>query len=155
MPKKKVRKMRAATAQIIGTRDFRDNLADYLKLVYIKNHVLRVGKLNRPEESALLVPAPIMMELLTNVSFHSTVYFDDSTNQYVAAIAELNGDGVGDTKEAAIAMALDNIEDLVADFFQDIEWQLRSPQQRRLLPHYLKLKMAESREQLAELLGLE
>jgi hypothetical protein len=61
---------------------------------------------------------------------------------------------IGDSREEAIEMALDNIENLVEGFFNDIDWYLRSPKYRQLLPHYIKLKLTESREQFAEFLGL-
>jgi len=140
---------------VIGTKNFRDNLADYLKQVYDKNQVLRVGKSNRPEESAMIISSDILGRLVENVTFHTEVYFDEPTNQHVAAVEEFNGDGVGDTREEAIEMALDNIENLVEGFFSDIDWYLRSPKHRQLLPQYIKLKLAESREQFAEFLGFD
>jgi predicted RNase H-like HicB family nuclease len=156
MRKKKVKDMNVAmNTPLIGTRDFRNNLADYLKQVYDKNQVLRVGKSNRPEESAMVVSSAILGKLVENATFHTEIYFDKETNQYVAAVAEFNGDGVGDTRQEAIEMALDNVESLVEGFFSDVDWYLRSPKHRQLLPQYIKLKLAESREQFTDILGLQ
>jgi predicted RNase H-like HicB family nuclease len=155
MRKKKVSDMDAVlNSPVIGTRNFRDKLSDYLKQVYDQNQILRVGKANRPQESAMLVSSAILGRLVENATFHTQVYYDEQTKQYVAAVEEFAGDGVGDTRKEALEMALDNIESLVEGFFSDINWYLRSPKYCLLLPHYIKLKLAESREQFAELLGL-
>jgi predicted RNase H-like HicB family nuclease len=155
MRKKKVKDMNVAmNTPLIGTRDFRNNLADYLKQVYDKNQVLRVGKSNRPEESAMIISSTILGKLVENTTFQSKVYFDKPTNQYSAEVEDLLGGGVGDTEEDAIEMALDNIEALVEHFFENINWYLQYPEHRDKLPKYLKLKLAGSREQLAEILGL-
>jgi predicted RNase H-like HicB family nuclease len=52
-----------------------------------------------------------------NTTFQSKVYYDEPTNQYAAEVDDFLGDGVGDTAETAIEMALDNIEALVEHFF--------------------------------------
>jgi hypothetical protein len=155
MRKKKVKDMNAAmNTPLIGTRDFRNNLADYLKQVYDKNQVLRVGKSNRPEESAMIVSNAILSTLVENTTFQAKVYFDKPTHQYSAEVEGLLGGGVGDTAEDAIEMALDNIQALVEHFFENITYYLQYPEYREKLPKYLKLKLADSRERLAAILGL-
>lgn len=154
MKKKKVQDMNAAMSRpMVGTKDFRDDMADFLKEVYDKNKVLRVGKIRRPEESVVILSNVVLGKLVGDTKFNSEVRFDETTKQYVATVHCFNADGVGDTAEEAIEMTLDNIEDLVDDFFNDMNWYLRSPKHVELLSHYIKLKMTDSREQLTELLG--
>jgi hypothetical protein len=60
------------------------------------------------------------------------------------------GGGVGDTVDDAIEMALDNTEALVEHFFANITWYLQNSEYREKLPKYLKLKLVDSRERLAD-----
>jgi hypothetical protein len=154
MVKKKVKPMQSSAEKLIGSRDLRSNLSDYMDQVLQKKQVFLVGKKFKPRESAALINKELLELLLAGVEFHSSVNFDASTKQYTAEIDGFNAGGVGDTPEAAVEMALDNIENLVEDFFTDFDYYRRFPIYLERFPHYLKLKLAGSREELATLLGL-
>ena len=154
MDKKKVDKMPATAVKIVGSKELRSNLSGYMDQVLNKKQVLLVGKKFRPEESAALINTEMLDILMGKVEFHSQVYLDEATGQYVAAIEGFNADGVGDTADEAIAMTLDNIETMVDDYFNDFSYYRRIQESLGLFPHYLKLKLTGSREDLAKLLGL-
>ena len=154
MVKKKVNKMHATASKFVGSKELRSNLSGYMDQVLNKKQILLVGKKFRPEESAALINTEMLDILMGKVEFRSQVYLDEETGQYVAAIEGFNADGVGDTADVAIAMTLDNIETMVDDYFNDFSYYRRFKESLALFPHYLKLKLTGSREDLAKLLGL-
>lgn len=146
--------MHSAAEKIIGSRDLRSNLSAYMDQVLQKKQIFLIGKKFKPHESAALINKELLELLLGKVKFHSKVVFDETTNQYTAEIDSFNAEGVGNTPEAAIEMALDNIETLVEDFFSDFDYYRRFQKYLDLFPYYLKLKLSESRHEMAVLLGL-
>lgn len=138
---------------IIGSREMRSNLASFLDQVIHKKRTFFVGKLHKPEETAALIPTEILAHLVAGAEFASSVAFDPETKQYVASIDGFNADGVGDTPRAAVEMALDNMELLVDEFFTNADKYLGFERFRQYLAHYLRLKMAVDRRQMAEILG--
>lgn len=154
MAKKRVSKMHSAAEKIIGSRDLRSNLSAYMDQVLQKKQIFLIGKKYKPQESAALINKELLELLLGKVKFHSKVVFDEATNQYIAEVDSFNAEGVGDTPEAAIEMALDNIETLVEDFFSDFDYYRRFQKYLDQFPYYLKLKLSESRHEMAVILGL-
>jgi hypothetical protein len=151
--KKRVKKMNTATEKIIGSRNLRNNLSSYMDQVLQKKQVLLVGKKFKPQESAALINKELLDILLGKVEFHSRVDFDEETKQYAAEIDGFNAGGIGDTPKEAIEMTLDNMETLVEDFFDDFDYYRRFQKYLDRFPYYLKLKLAGSREEMADLLG--
>lgn len=141
--------------RIIGAREMRNNLSEFLDKVIHKKQTFFVGKLYKPTETATLLPTEILEYLVSDVEFESIVKYDDETQQYVASIKDLNADGVGKTPEDAVEMALDNVEALVDEFFANTDKYLGFERFRHRLPQYLKLKMAADRERMAEVLGFK
>lgn len=147
--------MHAEAEKMIGSRDLRSNLSGYMDQVLQKKQVFLIGKKFKPQESAALINKELLELLLNNVEFHSKVYFDSETSQYAAEVNEFNIDGVGDTAQAAVEMALDNTETMVEDFFADFNFYSRFPKYLELFPHYLKLKLTGSRQEISELLNFK
>jgi hypothetical protein len=153
MVNKRVKTMDTTTEKFIGSRNLRNNLSNYMDQVLHKKQVFLVGKKFKPQESAALINKELLDLLLDEVKFHSKVGFDDETKQYFAEIDGFNAGGVGKTPQEAIEMTLDNIETLVEDFFADFDYYRRFQKYLDRFPHYLKLKLAGSREEMAALLG--
>lgn len=138
---------------VIGSKELRNNLSDFLDQVINKKRTFFVGKVYKPAETAALIPTEILEYLIAGAQFDSSVSYDENSGQYVASIKDFNADGVGETPAEAVEMALDNIDALVEDFFANTEKYLGFEKFRRQLPQYLKLKMAPERRQMAEILG--
>lgn len=138
---------------VIGSRELRSNLSDFLDQVINKKQTLIVGKLHKPSETAALIPREVLLLLVAGVKYESSVSFDESTGQYVASIKDFNADGVGDTPAEAIEMALDNMEALVDEFFSNVDSYLGFEKFRKRLPFYMKLRISANRQEMAEILG--
>ena len=139
--------------QVIGTAHFRDNFADCFKEVVNKKRPITIGLRSKNTETATLLSTDLLISLLNNVPCHSSVYWDEGTNQFVAHVQELNGDGVGDTAEEAVEMALDNIEGIIEHFFKNAYVYLNFPKYQELLPLYMRLHLAQDRKETAKILG--
>ena len=140
--------------RLIGSREMRNNLADFLDQVINKKRTFFVGKLYKPTETAALIPTEILAYLVAGAAFDASVVYDRQTRQYVASIKDFNADGVGETPKKAVEMALDNMASLVDEFFSNTDKYLGFERFRKYLPQYLRLKMAIDRRQMAEILGL-
>lgn len=138
---------------VIGSREFRNNLSDFLDQVINKKQTLIVGKLHKPSETAALIPTEVLELLVGGAEFDSSVTYDEGTRQYVATIEDFNADGVGETPAEAVEMALDNMGALVDEFFSNTDRYLGFERFRKQLPRYLRLRMAGDRQQMAEILG--
>jgi len=139
--------------RIIGSREMRNNLPTFLDQVINKKRTFIVGKLFKPTETAALIPTEILEYLVAGAEFGSSVVYDKQTRQYVASIKDFNADGVGETPKEALEMALDNMESLVDEFFNNTDKYLGFERFRKYLPQYLRLRMAADRRQMAEILG--
>lgn len=142
-------------SKLIGTRDFRSNLSDFLNQVINKKRMLTVGNQFRPTETATVIATDVLESLISHFTFTSTVYYDQETKQYVAAVEQLNTDGVGKTAEEAVEMALDNIETAVESFFEKIDIFLKFKKYSDLYPYYLRAALAGNRDQLARILSFK
>jgi hypothetical protein len=138
---------------LIEIRAFMESMPDYLELVSQKNQVLVIGEGNRPEKAIVVISRKILDSLLENVTFCSKVYYDITTNQYLAEVVGFSGGGAGCTAKEAIEKVLDYIEACVEHFFESVAAYSHDPDYQEKLRKYLKLKLANSREQLAEILG--
>gem|GEM_PF-2522521 len=150
--KRKGSNMNAAYGEIIGSSDLRRDLSDFLDQTINKKRVFLVGRLHRQADTATLMPTEMLVGLLSDVKFDSSVDYDEDTGQYVASIREFNADGVGATREDAIRMALDNMEALLDDFLSNTDRYLSFAKLREYVPYYLKL-IVGGRGRLAETLG--
>ena len=139
--------------RVIGSREMRNHLSDFLDQVINKKRTIIVGKLYKPAETAALIPTEILEYLVAGAEFDSSVAYDQQTRQHVASIKDFNADGVGETPGEAVEMALDNMESLVEEFFSNADKYLGFERFRKRLPQYLRLKMAADRRQMAEILG--
>jgi predicted RNase H-like HicB family nuclease len=144
--------MSAVCGEIIGSTDLRRDLSDFLSQTINKKRVFLVGRLHRQADTAILMPTEMLVGLLSDVKFDSSVIYDEDTKQYVASIRELNADGVGATREDAVEMALDNVEALLDDFLSSTDKYLSFAKLREHVPYYLKL-IVGGRSRLAETVG--
>lgn len=154
MSKKKVEQVNTVAEKMVGLRDFRANFAGYMDKVLRQKQVIQVSNKFRPQETATVIDTRLLDLLTADYRFNSQVYLDGPTNQWVAAIDQFNADGVGDTREEAIEMALDNIEALVEDFFENLDYYLKNPKYQKQLPYYLRLNLSQSRDQMRKILNL-
>jgi hypothetical protein len=141
--------------RLIGTKELRNHLADFLNQVISKKKMLFVGNQFRPTETATVIATDALEALASHFIFTSTVYFDEETKQYTAAVEQFNTDGVGDTAEEAIEMALDNIEIATESFFEKADVFLKFKKYADLYPYYLRVTLAGNREQLARMLNFK
>lgn len=144
--------MSALNECVVGSRDFRNNLSEFLDQAINKKRVFLVGRLHRPTETATLMPTQMLESLVSETRFDSSITYDEETEQYVASVKGFNADGVGATPEEAVEMALDNMESLLDDFLSNTDRYLSFARLREHLPHYLRL-MTTGRHQMAAVLG--
>jgi predicted RNase H-like HicB family nuclease len=141
--------------RLIGIKEFRSNLSDCLNQVIHKKKMILVGNQFRPTETATVIATDTLEALASHFVFTSTVHYDEETKQYVAAVEQFNADGVGDTAEEAIEMALDNIEIAIESFFEKAEIFLKFKKYADLYPYYLRAALAGSRDRLAQMLNFK
>jgi predicted RNase H-like HicB family nuclease len=155
-PRNKEKPMNAIVEnKLIGTKEFRNNLSDCLTQVIHNKKLLTVGNHFRPTETATLIATDVLESLISHFTFTSTVYYDQETKQYVAAVEQFNTDGVGDTAEEAVEMALDNIETAIGSFFEKVDVFLKFKKYTDLYPYYLRAALAGDRDQLARILSFK
>lgn len=150
---KGVRMNTVLDGRIIGSREMRSNLSDFLDQVINKKRTIIVGRLPKLTETAALIPTEVLEYLVAGAKFSSSVAYDRQTRQYVASVEDFNADGVGETPGEAVEMALDNMESLVKEFFSNADKYLGFERFKKRLPQYLKLRMAADRRRMAEILG--
>jgi len=139
--------------RLIGTKEFRNNLSDCLNQVIRKKKMIVVGNQFHPAETATIIATDALESLVSHFTFTSTIFYDEASQQYVASVEQFNADGVGDTAEEAVEMALDNIETAVESFFEKAAVFLNYKKYTDLYPYYLRAALAGNRKELAGILN--
>lgn len=139
--------------RLIGTKEFRNHLSDCLNQVIRQKKMLVVGNQFHPAETATIIATDALESLVSHFIFTSAVFYDETSQQYVATVEQFNADGVGGTAEEAVEMALDNIETAVESFFEKAAVFLNFKKYTELYPYYLRAALAGNREELAEILN--
>jgi predicted RNase H-like HicB family nuclease len=139
--------------KLIGTKEFRTNLSVLLNQVIHQKKLLTVGNQFRPSETATIIATDALESLVAHFTFTSTVSYDEDSKQYVAVVEQFNADGVGDTPEEAVEMALDNVEIAVESYFEKVDVFLKYQKYAGLYPYYLRAALAGNRDKLAQILG--
>ncbi|MBE3102423.1 MAG: hypothetical protein IMZ47_09190 [Firmicutes bacterium] len=141
---------------VMGIRDLRQNLANIIDRVTSHYEVITAEDKIRTGRKASIISTDVLQKLLNCYMMNGEVGWDEPTHQYFAKVKEIMVDGVGDTQEDAINMAIDNAEMATENFFNLIEMYMRVSKYENMYPYFLKVKMVKVFDvSLKEVLGFK
>ena len=143
-----------ADGKIVGVRELRKDLSKILDSVINSNQFIITGNKFKVMKTATIIPTILMEEILSNYKFNPTIDYDETTKQHYVKIPEIDVEGVGDTEEAAIHMAVDNAGMIAENFFEEADTYMRFGKYRKMYPYYMRVLYAENTEALIEVLNL-
>lgn len=141
--------------KVLGLKDFRNNISDIVYLAINSFQEILTGNAKKGGKTVSLISTELLDNILEGYKFSPSVTFDEATRQYEVILEEIDAAGTGESKEEAIEIAMDNIEALTEDFFDNIELFMRLDQYKKQYPYFMRIKHCEDRETLRKVLNLE
>lgn len=142
--------------EVIGIRDLRQNLAGILDKVTNRYDVVTAEDKIKAGRKASIIATDVLKELMNCYEMTSEIDWDEQTQQYYVIVNEIEIDGVGDTQDEAIEIAMDNAEMAAENYFELIEMYMRVTKYKKMYPYFLKIKMASVfNMSLKEILGFK
>lgn len=146
----------AYKSEVIGIRDLRKNLADVLNQVTSHYDVVTAEDKFRPGRKVSIISTDILKELMDCYTITGSVGWDESTHQFFAKVNEIEVDGIGDSQDDAIKMAMDNAETATENFFEMIDMYMKVSRYKKMYPFFLKIRLAKAFDvPLLDILGFK
>ncbi len=141
--------------ETVGLKELRQNISEFFHFTVYNFKEIIIGNAKKGGKTATIISTDILNEILESFKFNTTISFDDATKQFEVLIPEISANGCGDTKEEAIAMAIDNVLDLMDDYYENIELYERIENMKKQHPYFIRIRNCNSKEDLSKVLNLQ
>lgn len=140
---------------VIGFRELRNNISEIFEdVIYNYKIVESTNMKKRQSDSAVILAEKVLQGILYAYTFNPVVDEDKNTGTQKISLREINLYGSGETKEDAADSLLRAVIKETAEFFNNIDINMRIDKQKIKLPYYLKIRQCATEENLKELLSL-
>lgn len=140
---------------VIGFRELRNNISEIFEnVIYNYKIVESTNMKKRQSDSAVILAEKVLQGILYAYTFKPVVEKDNKTGTLKISLREIDLYGSGETKEDAAESLLRAVINNTAEFFNNIDLNMRIEQQKIKLPYYLKIRQCESEDELKQLLSL-
>lgn len=139
---------------VIGLKDFRDNLFDLFDTVVERNNIIRIGNIKTKGKSATIMPTELLKILISSKEFEPIMNYNQISKHWEIIIEEIGAMEYAGSVEECVEKILDMSEAIMLDYFENIETYIISDKYIKQLPYMIKIRDCNNRDELRILMNL-
>lgn len=141
--------------EVYGLKELRSNISDVYNNVIFNNKHYIIKNVKKGGPATVLLSDNNLSDLLRVYHFTVCINHDKSTNMWEVINDDIGAIGVGETKEDAKTDFLAEVNELVEDYFENIDLYLKVENTQKQYPYYLRLLLSlGNKESLIQILNL-